>query len=134
VVLNTSPTLVTPALGTPASGVLTNCTGTVNALNAGIGVSQTYSAPSRVYSTTYTNSGTKPIFVIVCGSNTVANTPCGISLLVNSVTISTAKSGAAGSGWLSGVAQLVVTGIIPVGGTYSVTPTSSTLASWSELS
>lgn len=27
VVLNTSPTLVTPALGTPASGVLTNCTG-----------------------------------------------------------------------------------------------------------
>ena len=27
VVLNSSPTLVTPALGTPASGVLTNCTG-----------------------------------------------------------------------------------------------------------
>lgn len=27
VVLSTSPTLVTPALGTPASGVLTNCTG-----------------------------------------------------------------------------------------------------------
>jgi hypothetical protein len=27
VVLNTSPTFVTPALGTPASGVLTNCTG-----------------------------------------------------------------------------------------------------------
>ena len=27
VVLNTSPTLVTPALGTPASGTLTNCTG-----------------------------------------------------------------------------------------------------------
>lgn len=26
-VLNTSPTLITPALGTPASGVLTNCTG-----------------------------------------------------------------------------------------------------------
>ena len=27
VVLNTSPTLVTPLLGTPASGILTNCTG-----------------------------------------------------------------------------------------------------------
>lgn len=30
-VFATSPTLVTPALGTPASGVLTNCTGRVNA-------------------------------------------------------------------------------------------------------
>ena len=31
VVLGTSPTLVTPALGTPASGVLTNCTGVARA-------------------------------------------------------------------------------------------------------
>jgi len=30
-VLGTSPTLVTPALGTPASGVLTNCTGVAKA-------------------------------------------------------------------------------------------------------
>ena len=35
VVLSTSPTLVTPALGTPASGVLTNCTGTASGLTAG---------------------------------------------------------------------------------------------------
>jgi hypothetical protein len=34
-VLSTSPTLVTPALGTPASGVLTNCTGTASGLSAG---------------------------------------------------------------------------------------------------
>jgi hypothetical protein len=31
----TSPTFVTPALGTPASGVLTNCTGTASGLTAG---------------------------------------------------------------------------------------------------
>jgi hypothetical protein len=31
----TSPTLVTPALGTPSSGVLTNCTGTASGLTAG---------------------------------------------------------------------------------------------------
>jgi hypothetical protein len=31
----TSASLVTPALGTPASGVLTNCTGTANGLTAG---------------------------------------------------------------------------------------------------
>ena len=36
VVLNTSPTLVTPALGTPASGVATNLTGTATGLTAGI--------------------------------------------------------------------------------------------------
>jgi len=35
VVLNTSPTLVTPALGTPASGVMTNVTGTAAGLTAG---------------------------------------------------------------------------------------------------
>jgi len=34
-VLNTSPTLVTPALGTPASGVMTNVTGTAAGLTAG---------------------------------------------------------------------------------------------------
>jgi hypothetical protein len=35
VVLATSPTLVTPALGTPASGVATNLTGTASGLTAG---------------------------------------------------------------------------------------------------
>jgi len=35
VVLSNSATLVTPALGTPASGVLTNCTGTASGLVAG---------------------------------------------------------------------------------------------------
>lgn len=34
-VFATSPTLVTPALGTPSSGVLTNCTGTAAGLTAG---------------------------------------------------------------------------------------------------
>lgn len=35
VVLSDSPTLVSPALGTPASGVLTNCTGIAPSLTAG---------------------------------------------------------------------------------------------------
>lgn len=35
VVLSNSPTLVTPSLGTPASGVLTNCTGTAAGLSIG---------------------------------------------------------------------------------------------------
>ena len=102
-------------------------------ISAGIGVNQTYSAPTRVYSTTYTNSGTKPIFIIVSGNNTTINVSGVMALVVNSVTIATAKTGASGSGWTAGGAQSVVSGVIPVGGTYSVIPTSSTLASWYEL-
>jgi hypothetical protein len=132
-VLSDSPTLVTPDLGTPSALVGTNITGTASSLNAGVGVSQTYSAPSRVYSTTYTNSGAKPKFIIVSGSNTTINVSGVMALVVNSVTIATAKTGASGSGWAAGGAQSVVSGVIPVGATYSVTPTSSTLASWYEL-
>ena len=35
-VFNTSPTLITPALGTPASGVMTNVSGTASSLTAGL--------------------------------------------------------------------------------------------------
>lgn len=35
-VFNTNPVFVTPALGTPSSGVLTNCTGTAAGLTAGV--------------------------------------------------------------------------------------------------
>jgi len=55
VVLATSPTLVTPALGTPASGVMTNVTGTAVGLSAG---SLTTSATSAT-AWTVTQSGTK---------------------------------------------------------------------------
>ena len=103
-------------------------------ISAGIGVGQTYSAPSRVYSTTYTNSGDKPIFIIVSGSNTTANVASTASLLVNSVVVAIAKGGGAGSGLVANSEGTMLTGIIPVGGTYSVTPTSSTLLSWYELS
>jgi len=51
-VFATSPTLVTPALGTPSALVGTNITGTANSLNAGIGVNQTWQAPSRAIGTT----------------------------------------------------------------------------------
>ena len=68
-VFATSPTLVTPVLGTPSSGVLTNCTGTANSLNAGIGVNQTWQVVtgSRAVSTTYYNTTGKSIYVLVDG-------------------------------------------------------------------
>ena len=64
-VLSNSPTLVSPALGTPASGVLTNCTGTANSLNAGIGVNQVWARVAKSAGVTYTNSSGKPIAVII---------------------------------------------------------------------
>ena len=59
VVLGTSPTLVTPLLGTPTSGVLDNCTGT-NLVKAWInynGVAQTVTSSYNVSSVTYNSAG-----------------------------------------------------------------------------
>jgi hypothetical protein len=58
----TSATLVTPALGTPASGVLTNCTGTATGLTAGnatVAATCTGNAgtvTNGIYTTDFTNS------------------------------------------------------------------------------
>lgn len=46
----TSPTLVTPALGTPASGVLTNCTGTASGLTAGTVTNGVYTTTTQTIS------------------------------------------------------------------------------------
>ena len=79
-VLSTSPTLVTPVLGTPTSGNLANCTfptlnqnttGTAtNATNI-LGNSQSYQnvTGSRSSGTTYTNSTGKPIWVWYSATN-----------------------------------------------------------------
>ena len=54
-VLDTSPTLVTPALGTPASGVLTNCTGVQyngfksRIINGGMVIDQRNAAASQTF-------------------------------------------------------------------------------------
>ena len=63
VVLSTSPTLVTPALGTPSSGTLTNCTGvsltagvtgTLPVANGGTGVTSSTGSGNNVLSTSPT--------------------------------------------------------------------------------
>jgi hypothetical protein len=122
----TNKTLVAPALGTPASGVLTNCTGTVNALNAGLGVNQTWASQTRSIGTTYTNSTGKPIVVAITVQCTTAATIQGL-IIGGAAVYSAAVSTASGySGFTS---------IVPDGATY-VTQTNGgtlTLVTWYEL-
>ena len=76
-VLATSPTLVTPALGTPSSGVVTNLTGTasiningtVGATTASTGAFTTLSATGAITSTLAT--GTAPL--VIASTTKVAN-------------------------------------------------------------
>jgi len=140
-VLSTSPTLVTPALGTPSALVGTNITGTANSLNAGIGVNQTWTdvktSPGRVSGTTYTNSTGKPIQVFVSVNSTTSgngNTNTSVAV-VSGVTIATMTTADS-----SGFYQLpsIHSFIVPNSGTYSITNTAGsgntmTIASWTEL-
>jgi hypothetical protein len=123
----TSPTLVSPALGTVASGDISACTGTATSLNAGIGVGQTWQAftvgTQRVSTTVYYNTTGKPISIsIIGGSNSVGNY---LTLSVDSKVISRM--------YLFNSAGIpMVTAIIPAGSSYSC-DVSAVAPSWFEL-
>lgn len=133
-VLSTSPTLVTPALGTPSAIVLTNATGTANALNAGIGVNQTWQnvSGSRAFSTDYTNNTSKPIFVKVTIYSTGGVSAFSLDGYVNGVLIGATTSYAANANY-----QICLDLIVPVGSTYkfltSGTGGTPTIRVWAEL-
>lgn len=83
IVLATSPTLVTPALGTPSSGTLTSCTGlpistgvtglgtgVATALAVNIGSDGAVAAVVRIQKTVTTGSATSVVFSAISGSYT----------------------------------------------------------------
>jgi hypothetical protein len=83
VVLGTSPTLVTPLLGTPTSGTLTNCTGlpiiagttgTLSVARGGTGVTTSTGTGAVVLGTspTFTTQITTPV-IVKSGSNGVGD-------------------------------------------------------------
>lgn len=134
VVLSTSPTLVTPNLGTPSTLVGTNITGTAAGLSIGgnaatasnaIGYNQTWQdvSASRASGTTYTNNTGRPIFISVRWDRDDGT----LTLTVDGLDI-----GRTGS--TAGPVYYTLTAIIPASSTYSATASGSggTL-SWYEL-
>ena len=126
-VLNTSPTLVTPLLGTPTSGTLTTCTGLplttgitgiLPVLNGGTGVT----TPAIVAGTGIGVSGTWPNQTInstAAGTVTSVGTTGSVNGITLTGTVTTSGNLTLG-GTLSGVALTSqVTGVLPIanGGT-----------------
>jgi hypothetical protein len=135
-VLSTSPTLVTPILGTPTSGNLANCTfptlnqnttGTAtNATNILGNSSQAYAnnIGSRSINTTYTNSTGKPIWVAVAWTATG-----------NGNYTATVNGNAAYFTTQDLYPRANVNIVVPIGATYSVSSSAGqTPVYWYELS
>jgi len=124
----TSPTLVTPALGTPSALVGTNITGTSNAFNAGIGVNQTwqtFTTTTRALGTTYTNSTGKSIMMLL-GYGRSSN----LTIVIGGVTVATLNHDSNNN------SAAYASFIVPNGATYSSSGSYSADSGalyWSEL-
>ena len=82
---------------------------------------------SRLAATTYTNTGTAPIYVSVTGDSGLSGS-VGLSLTVNSIVIANAFV-------TSSNGLQTVSGIVPPGNTYTITLNGATTISvWAELS
>jgi hypothetical protein len=128
VVLSTSPTLVTPVLGTPTSGTLTNCTGYTTANLSGT-ISNAQLANSSV--TVTAGTGLSGGGAVALGSS-VTLTNAGVTSIVAGTGISV--SGATGAVTVSSTASgATITGTT-TSGTYYVVGTTSTSGTLSTAS
>jgi hypothetical protein len=127
-VLNTSPTLVTPILGTPASGTLTNCTGYTTANLSGT-ISNAQLANSSV--TVTAGTGMSGGGAVALGSS-VTLTNAGVTSIVAGTGISV--SGATGAVTVSSTSTGAAITPTTTSGTYYVVGTTSTSGSLSTAS
>jgi hypothetical protein len=144
-VFATSPTLVTPLLGTPTSGVLTNCTGTASGLTSGVTLALKSATTSVDVSaaTAPTNgqalvatSGTTATWQTLSGTGTVTSVaqtvPGGVSISGSPVTtagtLAIAANGTSGgvlyysSGTTSASSATLAANGVVVGGGAGATP------------
>ena len=137
-VLNTSPTLVTPLLGTPTSGTLTNCTGlplttgitgTLAVANGGTGVTSSTGTGSVVLSASPTFTGTPLAPTAAAGTNTtqIATTAFVLAngLPSGSIVIWSGSAASIPSGWylcdgLNSTPDLRNKFVVGAGSTYAV--------------
>jgi|GEM_PF-1341634 len=140
-VFATSPTLVTPALGTPTALVGTNITGTATAFNINGTVGA--STPSTGAFTTLNTSSTTTLSGLTASTAlaldasknvvSVANTGTGSNVLNTSPTLVTPALGTPSSGVLTNATGLPIsTGVAGLGtgvATFLTTPSSANLAS-----
>jgi len=113
-VFNTSPTLITPILGTPTSGTLTNCTGLpiatgVSGLAANVATFLATPSSANLAAALTDETGT--------GANVFANTPTLVTPVIGAatgtslaVTAAVTSSGTAGVGYATGAGGTVTQG------------------------
>ena len=94
-------------------------------ISESIGVNQIFQSSGRSLGVTYTNTTGKPIYIMATIST--SSTTAGATITINGVGFFTNINGTTTG------ANLLVSGIIPPSGTYSVSTTSGTLTSWGEL-
>lgn len=121
----------TPAPEASGNVLTSNGSIWVSALQVGLGYNQTWSKPSRSAGTTYTNSTSKPIFVLISIGGSLSGSG-NFSVIVSGTTIlSTSYNTTAGGSFQPYQASFIV----PAGATYRVTTSGNySINTWAELS
>ena len=119
-----------PVVPTPAStDNSTKAASTAYARAIDLGVDQTWqdvkTTPGRVAGTTYTNSTGKPIQVAITCTGTQSQ---NATLVVGGVNVMQTGIGTSNVAWLGNVS-----GVVPIGATYSLVVVGATLSLWTEL-